>query len=177
LTVKIGLLILDVKVRNSGSAAEGGALLSRTAEYALRAVVRLAAHGGQAQTAQQVAAATGVPAGYLAKILQRLARRGIVASQRGLRGGFTLARDPRSLSLLDVVTIVDPVRRITTCPLGGGGHGRDLCPLHRRLDLALAGVERVLAEARVSELLDHRGPDSSLDPGPPCSRAGDAPGP
>ncbi len=132
-------------------------MLSRTAEYALRAVVHLAARPGEARTAQQIAEATGVPAGYLAKILQRLVRAGLVGSQRGLRGGFTLLREPRDLSLLDVVTVVDPVRRIRTCPLGRGGHGENLCPLHRRLDQALAGVEEVLAAARVSELLDGHG--------------------
>jgi Rrf2 family transcriptional regulator, nitric oxide-sensitive transcriptional repressor len=133
-------------------------MLSQTAEYALRAVVHLAAHREQAQTAQQIAAATRVPPGYLAKLLQRLARAGIVASQRGVHGGFVLAREPQDLSLLDVVEVVEPVRRITTCPLGEGpaGHGKRLCPLHARLDEALGGVERVLAESRIADLLEHR---------------------
>ena len=138
-------------------------MLSQTAEYALRAVVHLAARRGQARTAQQIAAATRVPAGYLSKILQRLARGGIVESQRGLHGGFTLARDPRDLSLLDVVAVVEPIRRITTCPLGEAVHGEALCPLHRRLDDALAGVERVLSQAHVQDLLaDHRSVSASL---------------
>ena len=65
-------------------------MISQTAEYALRAIVYLA---GQElpQTTQQIAATTRVPAGYLSKVLQALARGGLVHSQRGLHGGFTLA--------------------------------------------------------------------------------------
>lgn len=146
-------------------------MLSQTAEYALRAVVHLAAHREQAQTVQQIAAATRVPSGYLSKLLQRLARAGIVASQRGVGGGFALVREPRELSLLDVVQVVDPVRRIGSCPLGEAphGHGRRLCPLHSRLDEALAAVEKALAESRVADLLaEHLRTNRAAPPEPLC---------
>lgn len=128
-------------------------MFSQTAEYALRTIVWLAARSDTAQTTQQIAEATKVPRGYLSKILQSLGRAGLVHSQRGLHGGFTLAVDPDELSPLDVIDAIDPIRRIERCPLGLASHAVGLCPLHKRLDDAIAQVREVLGEARISELL------------------------
>ena len=127
-------------------------MFSQTAEYALRAVVYLASQGGAAQTTQQIAEATRVPAGYLSKVMQGLSRAGLVHAQRGLHGGFTLARAAEELSVLDVIQAVDPIRRIRSCPLGIKGHV-NLCPLHRRLDQAVALVEDALQRSTIAELL------------------------
>ncbi len=127
-------------------------MFSLTAEYALRAVVYLAAEGGEARTAQQIAAATRVKAGYLAKVMQGLSRAGLVRSQRGLHGGFTLTRPASELTVFDVLQGVDPIRRIRACPLGLKGHV-NLCPLHRRLDQALGMVEEALKRSTIAELL------------------------
>jgi Rrf2 family transcriptional regulator, nitric oxide-sensitive transcriptional repressor len=127
-------------------------MFSQTAEYALRAVVYLASRAPAPQTARQIAAATRVPPDYLAKVLQGLGRTGLVHSQRGLHGGFTLGRPPEDLTVLDVLQAVDPIRRITTCPLGLKDHV-NLCPLHRRLDQALDLVEKALADSTIAELL------------------------
>ena len=128
-------------------------MISQTVEYALRAIVCLAATPDQPQTAKQMAAATRVPLPYLSKVLQGLAREGLVDSQRGLHGGFTLARSPETLTVLDVVNAVDPLPRLRDCPLGIRSHGANLCPLHRRLDDAVAMVERSFAATTVAELL------------------------
>ena len=127
-------------------------MFSQTAEYALRAVVYLASQGGAAQTTQQIAEATRVPAGYLAKVMQGLSRADLVHSQRGLHGGFSLTRPADELTVLDVVRAVDPLRRIRSCPLGIKGHV-NLCPLHRRLDQAVALVEDALQRSTIAELL------------------------
>ena len=100
----------------------------------------------------QIAKATQVPAGYLAKVMQSLCRAELVRSQRGLYGGFTLAGDPAEMTALEVIDTVDPVRRIERCPLGNPQHGAQLCPLHRRLDDAAALVEELFGEATVEEL-------------------------
>jgi Rrf2 family transcriptional regulator, nitric oxide-sensitive transcriptional repressor len=128
-------------------------MFSQTAEYALRAVVYLAAEGNEPRTAQQIAAATRVPgAQYLAKVMQGLSRAGLVHSQRGLHGGFTLTRPAEELTVLDVLQAVDPIRRIRGCPLGLKGHV-NLCPLHRRLDQAIGMVEEALRRSTIAELL------------------------
>lgn len=128
-------------------------MISQTAEYALRAIVYLADQAGQPRTVMQIAEATQVPAGYLAKVMQGLTRAKLVKSQRGLNGGFTLERDPHTLSVLEVVNFVDPIRRFPECPLGIASHGRQLCPLHRRLDDAAQTVEDAFGDTMVAELL------------------------
>src|SRR4029077_6761092 len=94
-----------------------------------------------ARTTDQVAKATRVPRAYLSKVLQSLGRAGLVRSQRGIGGGMTLAKPAADLPSLEVVNAVEPIQRIRTCPLGLAAHGVHLCPLHRRLDNALALFE------------------------------------
>ena len=128
-------------------------MISRTAEYALRAIVCLADRAEPALTTQELARVTRVPAGYLPKVLQALGRAGLVTSQRGLHGGFALSRPPEEISVLAVINAVDPLQRIRKCPLGIAGHGHKLCPLHKRLDDATAMVEQAFAETTIAELL------------------------
>ncbi|HVJ80886.1 MAG TPA: Rrf2 family transcriptional regulator [Planctomycetia bacterium] len=128
-------------------------MFSQTVEYALRAVVHLAMYPDQALTAEDIAKQTKVPRAYLAKVLQALHRAGVVRSQRGVRGGTRLARPPEELSILDVVNAVDPIKRINYCPLGLKQHGERLCPLHHRMDQALASVETALAKSTLAEVL------------------------
>jgi Rrf2 family protein len=128
-------------------------MISQTVEYALRAVVYLADQGEAPRTAQQIAEVTRVPAAYLAKVLQGLSKAGVVHSQRGLHGGFTLARDPKHLTIWDVVDAVEPLQRIRECPLGLASHRLRLCPLHKRLDDALALIERAFRGTTVAEVL------------------------
>ena len=136
-------------------------MVSQTAEYALRAVAWLAVHPGLA-TAERIAEQTRVPARYMAKVLGTLARAGIVTGRRGVGGGFRLARDPASLTLLDVVAAVEPIHRITACPLGLPLHQGQLCRLHQRLDDALAAMERELAGATFEQLFAGGGPFAPL---------------
>ncbi|HRX78194.1 MAG: Rrf2 family transcriptional regulator [Planctomycetaceae bacterium] len=129
-------------------------MISQTAEYALRAVVYLADHGGDPKTNVQIAEATQVPTGYLAKVMQGLSRARVVNSQRGLNGGFTLKESPDELTVLAVINAIDPIRRIHECPLGLPSHGTTLCPLHQRIDNAAALVEEAFGDTTISELLD-----------------------
>jgi Rrf2 family protein len=128
-------------------------MISQTTEYALRAIVYLADQSGMPRTTAQISDVTQVPAGYLAKVMQGLSRARLVKSQRGLNGGFTLARDPEVLTILEIVNSVDPIRRYPECPLGLPSHGKRLCPLHRRLDEAGALVEESFRQTTVAEML------------------------
>jgi Rrf2 family protein len=139
-----------------------GMFFSKTSEYALRAVVYLADHEGQSQTTQQIAEATKVPSNYLSKTLQSLARAGLVQAQRGLGGGFMLARPAAGVTVLDVVSAVDPVQRIHTCPLSLASHGTNLCPLHRKLDDALASIETAFGSTVIADLLHVKGMNKPL---------------
>ena len=132
-------------------------MISQTVEYALRAIVTMAQHEGQPCTAKKLAKITQVPLPYLSKLMQGLVRGGLVTSQRGLHGGFLLTRDPRNLTILDVVNAVDPIKRILQCPLRIQSHGTNLCPLHRRLDNAIAATEKILQETTVAEVVSQTG--------------------
>ena len=128
-------------------------MLSQTVEYSLRAIVWLAAHADDPQTTQQIAAATLVPAGYLAKVMQSLGRGGLVTAQRGKRGGFLLARPADEVSVLEVINTVEPIQRIRECPLGIAAHGSHLCPLHKRLDAAMATIEEAFRATSIAQVL------------------------
>lgn len=128
-------------------------MFSQTVEYALRAVVHLAFEAPTARTTEQIAAATRVPKAYLAKVLQSLGRAGIVHAQRGVGGGMTLARPAHELTVLEVVNAVEPIRRIRVCPLGLAAHGVRLCPLHKRMDQALALVEDAFRQTTLAEIV------------------------
>jgi Rrf2 family nitric oxide-sensitive transcriptional repressor len=128
-------------------------MFSQTVEYALRAVVHLAGEDPDARTTDEIAAVTQVPRAYLSKVLQSLGRAGIVHSQRGLGGGMTLIKPPHELTILEVVNAVEPIVRIKTCPLGISTHGTHLCPLHRKMDNALASVERAFAGTTLADIL------------------------
>jgi Rrf2 family transcriptional regulator, nitric oxide-sensitive transcriptional repressor len=128
-------------------------MFSQTVEYALRAVVFLAQQAPAARTTEQIATATKVPQAYLAKVLQELGQAGLVRSQRGVGGGISLRKPPEEMNLLEVVNAVDPIKRIQRCPLDLAAHGVKLCPLHKRLDAALAMVEQAFRETTLAEVL------------------------
>jgi DNA-binding IscR family transcriptional regulator len=90
-------------------------------------------------------------------VLQGLVKAKILNSQRGLGGGITLNIEPDKLTLLEVINAVDPVKRIKTCPMDLASHGVNLCPLHRRLDNALASVEKAFGSTTLAEILSETG--------------------
>jgi Rrf2 family protein len=128
-------------------------MISQTSEYALRTLLYLATHDGQPATTRQIADAAAIPPSYLSKILQSLSRAGLIRSQRGLHGGSTLRRDPKSITVYDVIIAVDHVRRVKTRPLALRAHGLELCPLHSWLDETLAAIEKILRQCSIADLL------------------------
>jgi Rrf2 family protein len=139
-------------------------MISLTTEYALRAMTFLASDPEMPRTVKEMAVVTRVPEGYLSKVMQALGRARLVKSQRGLHGGFSLARAPSEISMLAVVNAVDPLPRIERCPLGIESHGTQLCAVHRRLDDALAMVETAFRSSTLAELLEAPNPSRPLCP-------------
>lgn len=142
-------------------------MFSQTVEYALRAVVYLAGDPTTARASSQIAEVTRVPPAYLSKVLKSLSEAGVLHSQRGMGGGFTLVKKPSQLTIIEVVNAVDPIRRIKTCPLGISAHGVRLCPLHKRLDDALGSVEKAFASTTLAEVLADPNPSIPLCEFPP----------
>ena len=110
-------------------------------------------HPREPKKVRDIAVGTYAAPGYLVKVLQGLAKAGILSAQRGIHGGFTLVRDPAGLSVLEVINAVDPVERIRRCPLALETHQNCLCPMHKRLDDALAAIEAGFRESTIEDML------------------------
>lgn len=110
-------------------------MLTRSSEYAIRALALLAVTGeGRSLQSREIAARLGLPPQFLTKILRRLTAGGVVTSQRGRCGGFSLGRPPQQISLLEVVLPFEEPRTEVTCVLGQAYcSDEDACPLHRPL--------------------------------------------
>jgi len=95
-------------------------MLSRTSEYALRAMVCLVRHADDWPVAgKRIADETGIPPKYLSNILSRLARAGVLTSAPGIGGGFAMERSPSDVALDEILkpfeSILGPSR---PCPFG-----------------------------------------------------------
>jgi len=127
-------------------------MLSKTAEYALRAVACLAQDPEKSLSAEFLASRTKVPRRYLHKVLHDLTEAELVRSRPGPGGGYSLAQPADAITILAVVNAVAPLERIRHCPLGLPSHTK-LCPLHRELDRAYAATEAAFARVTMGELL------------------------
>jgi Rrf2 family protein len=133
-------------------------MLSKTSEYALRAVLHLARDTGDPVPAGEIAAALDVPANYLSKILHTLSRAGLVDSERGPGGGYRLARPADRISIGDVVGAVDPIAPEGRCLLGHQDcPGAHPCPAHDRWRRVSEPITAFFRDTMVSELLQSSG--------------------
>lgn len=109
-------------------------MLSSSSQYAIRALAHLAQRQEQPSEwvlARSIASELGIPASFLAKVLQTLTSHAVLESQRGRRGGFRLRRDPERLSLFEVVELFDRLGQGRLCVLGQKVCDDDsACPLH-----------------------------------------------
>src|SRR5262252_5778108 len=92
--------------------------LSKKSDYGLIALKHLAQHNEESISAREIAAHYNIPAELLAKVLQRLARKGLLTSQQGINGGYVLAKDPANISIVDVVEALEGPISITPCERG-----------------------------------------------------------
>ena len=106
--------------------------ITRQADYAIRAVRYLAKQGSDQRVATStVAREMQIPASFLAKIISQLSIAGLLHTSRGARGGVSLARDSKEISLLDVVEAIDGPILLNECVGDPGGCPfTDDCPVH-----------------------------------------------
>src|SRR6195256_5534310 len=142
--------------------------LSKKADYALMAMKHLAVRGDRASdgssSAREIAEQYDIPIELMAKVLQRLVRRGLLVSHQGTRGGYQLARMPAQISVADVIQAIEGPVTVTACSTDEGQceqfskcNVRD--PLFRVRDRILAA----LGECTIAEL--------ASDPAPVPARA------
>jgi len=90
--------------------------LSKKADYALMAMKHLAVKTDVASvSAREIAEEYGIPIELLAKVLQRLARRGLLTSHQGTRGGYRLSRPTTAISVADIIEAIDGPLTVTAC--------------------------------------------------------------
>lgn len=134
-------------------------LLTRTSQYAIRAAIHLAGRNGRASQVGEIAEALDLPRNYLSKILHRLARAGVLASERGRSGGFRLAVDPAALSLERIVEPVEPGVGARRCLLGRAEcRDADPCPVHERWRELSERIGVFLRETTLADLARRPGP-------------------
>lgn len=105
--------------------------ITRQADYAVRAVLHLARAGNSERSATSVIAREqNIPPSFLAKIISQLSIAGLLHTSRGARGGVTLARDPRDITLLEVVEAIDGPIQLNECVGNNGACTFDAdCPI------------------------------------------------
>lgn len=128
-------------------------MLSRTSSYALSAVLRIAAEdGSSALSAAGLAEALDVPGNYIGKILNRLVHEGILESQRGRGGGFSLARPASEVSLADVIGPFEELG-VRRCLLGRPEcRDAEACALHQKWKKICGPVDQFLAGTTLDQV-------------------------
>jgi Rrf2 family protein len=129
-------------------------MLTKTSQYALRAILYLAVQpAGRSVRASDVAQDLGVPANYLSKILHALAREGLLVSERGPGGGFRLARAAREITVADAIEPFETLANGRQCLLGRPEClDTDACAVHERWKEVSEGMLGFFHETTVAEL-------------------------
>lgn len=132
-------------------------LITRATEYAIRAVLYLAKQPpGEIVLKKDICRTQDITPAFLTKILQPLIKAGLVGSQRGVGGGFYLAREPAEITLLDVVEAEEGPVYLNQCLIEEGACERDLfCPAHGAWRHIRGEMTRILGDytfARLSEI-------------------------
>jgi len=137
--------------------------LTKKADYALMAMKHLAEHpNGGSRSAKDVADAFGIPPEALAKILQRLAKAGLLQSQHGINGGYTLARAAHTISAFEVIQAIDGPLFITSCVTTRGECGQsNRCNIREPLRKVNESIEAVLKRIKISHMREEMEAESS----------------
>lgn len=127
--------------------------VSKLTDYAVVVLARLAGDGAM-QPSPALAALTGVPEPTVAKVLKSLGTAGLVASQRGARGGYRLMRPLEAISVADVIAAVDGPIALTACV--DGGHAAcdvsTLCAVKGRWDLVNDAIRQALTAITLADM-------------------------
>lgn len=132
-------------------------LLSKTAEYALRAIVYVALNDAQGLKVgmKDIAKELDLPMHFIGKILQDLVRKGVIASIKGPGGGFFLHRPASEISILEVVQTIDGLEMFRKCGMGmkqcSDSHP---CPLHDDIKAYRSQVLKTFSTKTIQTLVD-----------------------
>lgn len=133
--------------------------LSKLTDYAVVVLVRLASAEG-VQTSPGIAATTGIPEPTVAKVLKTLAAGGLVASQRGARGGYRLLRPLAAIPVADVIATIDGPIALAACVDGSAieCESRGLCPVRGRWDPVNDAIHQALSAITLADMAETQVP-------------------
>lgn len=129
---------------------------SSACEYAIRALTYMAGFPpGTRQLARDVAAHEQVPGPFLGKVFQTLVRVDILASNKGPGGGFSLARDPATITLYDIYQAIDGTTYLEGCAVGLARCSDETpCPLHERWKPVRERIRQYLRETTLTDMAE-----------------------
>ena len=130
--------------------------LSKKADYGLIALKHLAMHRDEGTcSAGDIAELYGIPTPLMAKVLQKLAKRGLVAARHGSSGGYVLARDPSQITALEVINAIDGPLFITSCVTSRGNCYQTLkCTVREPLRRVNESILQVLSTVTISQMTE-----------------------
>ncbi len=128
--------------------------LTRAADYAVRVMIQLVASPAEQRVLlPDLAAATEAPESFLSKVLQALARAGLIDSKRGHSGGFQISNRGRAASMRDVIEAIDGPVCLNVCLVSGRSCRRKAtCPAHPVWEKAQMAMLEVLSRATIAEM-------------------------
>lgn len=132
-------------------------MFSKACEYAIRAMIYIlrASSGGSRVGIKDIAKKTDTPEPFVAKVLQELARRGIVGSIKGPNGGFFLDPKGKAIPLIEIVRAIDGDHLFVSCGLGiKNCSEKRPCPIHYEYKEIRDGIIRMLRDNTVQELAE-----------------------
>lgn len=147
--------------------------LTKKADYGLIALKHLAAHPGKrSASVKELGDCYRIPVPILAKVLQKLAKEGLLTSEQGTNGGYRLARSPQTITALEVVRAIDGPIILTSCFTDHRECDQsNSCTVKEPLRKVHEGILRLLDGITISDLSTDEIPG---DPGRAVSQAPDA---
>jgi len=135
-------------------------MLSNSCRYGIRAVIYIASQPDSAGKTgiKKISSDLGLPTPFLAKILQQLAKQKILSSSKGPHGGFSLLKDPRKITLLDIVNTIDGHDVFTHCVMHNGmcsgvENSQKKCPLHDDYEKPRAELINLFSNKTIYDLV------------------------
>ena len=144
---------------------------SRLSDYAVALMTHIARHPRQVHTAANLAAAISVPVPTVAKLLAKLRRNGLLASTRGVKGGYALVRPPAAISVTEIVAVLDGPIALTTC-VRGSCEIEGVCPSRLGVHRINLVIRKVLDEISLADIAT---PLPVLPPAAPPAASGPTP--
>lgn len=126
--------------------------LSKRADYGLIALKHLALHHEQAHSAPEIARTYNIPAELMAKVLQKLVRKGLLESHAGPNGGYALARGADLITVIDVIEALEGPVLLTPCEAADDCEQLQLCSIRDPLRSIKEKVVGILVDTTIHEL-------------------------